>query len=147
MAGRPHIEPLMTRREISTLFGVSADTVTCWFRDERLTTVRTLGGHGRARKSEVLALFAAGQLPAVAPDPLSVPVASLWPGVPRGPVVTLQRRLEAAGIGTVRELTARTARELEADARLRPAQVAMVRLALYRADLALRGDVLDKQAV
>ena len=50
--------PLMTLAEVATFFRVDPKTVTKWARAGKLTRIRTLGGHGRYRESEVLAALA-----------------------------------------------------------------------------------------
>ena len=47
-------EPLLTPTEVATLFRVDPKTVTRWAKNGLLTSVRTLGGHRRYRKTEVL---------------------------------------------------------------------------------------------
>ncbi len=49
----PDAEILLTPREVAELFGVDPKTVTCWAKAGKLTSIRTLGGHRRFRKSEV----------------------------------------------------------------------------------------------
>lgn len=49
----PDAEILLTPREVSELFGVDPKTVTRWAKAGKLTSIRTLGGHRRFRKSEV----------------------------------------------------------------------------------------------
>jgi excisionase family DNA binding protein len=44
---------LLTPREVADLFGVDPKTVTRWAKAGKLTSIRTLGGHRRYRKSEV----------------------------------------------------------------------------------------------
>jgi len=46
-------EILLTPREVAELFGVDPKTVTRWAKAGKLTSIRTLGGHRRFRKSEV----------------------------------------------------------------------------------------------
>ncbi|GAA2107562.1 BldC family transcriptional regulator [Streptomyces synnematoformans] len=53
----PRIEPLLTPKEVASLFRVDPRTVTRWAREGRLTAVRTLGGHRRYRQAEVFQLF------------------------------------------------------------------------------------------
>ncbi len=49
----PDAEVLLTPREVAELFGVDPKTVTSWATAGKLTSIRTLGGHRRFRKSEV----------------------------------------------------------------------------------------------
>ena len=49
----PDAEVLLTPREVAELFGVDPKTVTRWSKAGKLTSIRTLGGHRRFRKSEV----------------------------------------------------------------------------------------------
>jgi excisionase family DNA binding protein len=44
----------LTRRDVATLFGVSASTVTRWARTGLLPAVRTPGGHYRYRAEDAL---------------------------------------------------------------------------------------------
>ena len=50
-------EQLLTPREVAALFRVSPKTVSRWAITGKLTSIRTLGGHRRFPKSEVLALI------------------------------------------------------------------------------------------
>lgn len=52
---------LLTPAEVAELYKVNPKTVTRWANDGKLSTVRTLGGHRRYRRSEVLALLEAGR--------------------------------------------------------------------------------------
>ena len=49
----PDAEVLLTPREVAELFGVDPKTVTRWAKAGKLTSILTLGGHRRFRKSEV----------------------------------------------------------------------------------------------
>jgi excisionase family DNA binding protein len=49
----PDAEILLTPRDVADLFGVDPKTVTRWAKAGKLTSIRTLGGHRRFRKSEV----------------------------------------------------------------------------------------------
>lgn len=51
-------EPLLTPAEVAAMFRVDAKTVTQWAKAGKLSAIRTLGGHRRYRKSEVLAALA-----------------------------------------------------------------------------------------
>jgi excisionase family DNA binding protein len=78
MSKPPEAEPLLTPREVATLFRVAPKTVTSWAKAGKLTSIRTLGGHRRYRESEVLALLAGLPLAVTAlPAPERVPA----PGV------------------------------------------------------------------
>ena len=44
---------LLSAAEVADLFGVDPKTVTRWAKAGKLTSIRTLGGHRRYRKSEV----------------------------------------------------------------------------------------------
>ena len=46
-------EVLLTPAEVAKLFRVDPKTVTRWAKAGKLTSIRTLGGHRRFRKSEV----------------------------------------------------------------------------------------------
>ena len=46
-------EVLLTPSEVANLFRVDPKTVTRWAKAGKLTSIRTLGGHRRYRKSEV----------------------------------------------------------------------------------------------
>lgn len=50
-------EPLMTPKEVATVFRVDPKTVTRWARDGKLSAIRTLGGHRRYREAEVMKLW------------------------------------------------------------------------------------------
>ena len=52
-------EVLLTPSEVANLFRVDPKTVTRWAKSGKLTAIRTLGGHRRYRKSEVLAILKA----------------------------------------------------------------------------------------
>lgn len=49
-------DELMTPAEVAILFQVNPKTVSRWSRAGRLTALRTLGGHRRFQRREVLAL-------------------------------------------------------------------------------------------
>ena len=53
--GEPEV--LLTPAEVATLFRVDPKTVTRWAKSGKLTAIRTLGGHRRYRRSEVLGLL------------------------------------------------------------------------------------------
>ncbi|MFI6522627.1 BldC family transcriptional regulator [Spirillospora sp. NPDC050679] len=50
-------DPLLTPSEVSKLFRVSSKTVARWAAEEKITSIRTPGGHHRYRESEVRALL------------------------------------------------------------------------------------------
>ena len=56
-----HITPetveLLTPAEVATLFRVDAKTVTRWAVAGKLTSIRTLGGHRRFHKAQVMAFI------------------------------------------------------------------------------------------
>ncbi|MGW4424819.1 BldC family transcriptional regulator [Streptosporangium sp. NPDC004631] len=54
----PRFEPLLTPTEVALMFRVDPKTVNRWALAGKLASVRTLGGHRRYRKNEVLALLA-----------------------------------------------------------------------------------------
>lgn len=55
-------ETLLTPAEVAAMFRVDPKTVTRWAKADKLSSIRTLGGHRRYRESEVKALLA-GVLP------------------------------------------------------------------------------------
>jgi excisionase family DNA binding protein len=58
MKGNPsEYEVLLTPSEVARLFRVDPKTVTRWAKAGKLKAIRTLGGHRRYRKSEVLSLL------------------------------------------------------------------------------------------
>lgn len=52
------VERLLSPAEVAEQFGVDVRTVARWEHDGRLTAIRTLGGHRRYVRSEVVALLA-----------------------------------------------------------------------------------------
>lgn len=48
---------LLTPAEVAAIFRVDPKTVTRWARAGRISRIRTPGGHGRFRESEVRALI------------------------------------------------------------------------------------------
>ncbi|WP_149264241.1 BldC family transcriptional regulator [Actinomadura sp. K4S16] len=50
-------DELLTPAEVATMFRVDPKTVTRWAKAGKLTSIRTLGGHRRYRKDEVVALL------------------------------------------------------------------------------------------
>jgi excisionase family DNA binding protein len=53
-------EPLLTPAEVSQIFRVDPKTVTRWARSGRISSVKTLGGHRRYPKSEILQVLQDG---------------------------------------------------------------------------------------
>lgn len=51
------VGPLLTPREVASLFRVDPKTVTRWAAAGRISSIRTLGGHRRFKESEVQALL------------------------------------------------------------------------------------------
>jgi excisionase family DNA binding protein len=49
-------EPTLTPAQVADIFRVDVKTVTRWAQAGRLTSFRTLGGHRRFRRAEVLEL-------------------------------------------------------------------------------------------
>jgi excisionase family DNA binding protein len=54
--GLPGFDQLMTTAEVAAAFRVDPKTVTRWAKKGKLTSIRTLGGHRRYKREEVLAL-------------------------------------------------------------------------------------------
>lgn len=52
-----NVDELLTPSEVATMFRVDPKTVTRWAKAGKLTSIRTLGGHRRYRKAEVMALL------------------------------------------------------------------------------------------
>lgn len=59
MSSAEEAPELLTPAEVATMFRVDPKTVTRWARVGKLASVRTLGGHRRYRKAEVLNLLSA----------------------------------------------------------------------------------------
>ena len=57
LKGSSDQEILLTPAEVAALFRVDPKTVTRWAKAGKLTAIRTLGGHRRYRKSEVIKLL------------------------------------------------------------------------------------------
>lgn len=57
---------LLTPREVGAMFRVNPKTVSRWARSGKITSVRTVGGHRRFRRSEIETLLAEGSLPETA---------------------------------------------------------------------------------
>ena len=51
-------DELLTPSEVALMFRVNPKTVTRWARAGKISAIRTLGGHRRFRKSEILAQLA-----------------------------------------------------------------------------------------
>ena len=51
------MDELMTPAEVAVLFKVDPKTVTRWAQQGRLPFVRTLGGHRRYKRDDVMALY------------------------------------------------------------------------------------------
>lgn len=58
--GDGQFDELMTPAEVAAVFRVDPKTVTRWAIAGRLSSIRTLGGHRRFLKTEVLALLGRG---------------------------------------------------------------------------------------
>jgi excisionase family DNA binding protein len=56
------IEAMLTPAEVARIYGVDPKTVTRWAKAGKLASVKTLGGHRRYVRSEVLALLAATEM-------------------------------------------------------------------------------------
>lgn len=56
-------EPLLTTSEVASMFRVDPKTVARWANAGRLESVRTLGGHRRYLRAEVLSLLARNRRP------------------------------------------------------------------------------------
>ena len=54
----PDNDELLTPAEVAEMFRVNPKTVTRWARSGKISAIRTLGGHRRFRKSEVMAQLA-----------------------------------------------------------------------------------------
>jgi len=48
---------LLTPAEVAALFRVDPKTVTRWAKAGKISSIRTLGGHRRFRKDEIMALL------------------------------------------------------------------------------------------
>lgn len=53
----PEAEPLLMPAEVAALFRVDPKTVTRWAQAGKINSIRTLGGHRRFRRAEVIALL------------------------------------------------------------------------------------------
>ena len=136
-------DELLTPAEVSVLFKVDVKTVTRWAKAGKITSIRTLGGHRRYRKTEVRALL---NRPEPVPDVLGTPVRSLWGATPSGPAATARKKLLAARIDIVGHLVDRDAGDLAAIG-VKGDALEAVRLVLAKRGLALRGEVLGKVAL
>lgn len=63
MSTRVEGPELLTPAEVAGMFRVDPKTVTRWAKAGRLSTLRTIGGHRRYRRSEVEALLKPETLP------------------------------------------------------------------------------------
>ena len=61
-------EKLLTPAQVAQMFRVDPKTVTRWAKDGKLSTLRTLGGHRRYFRNEVVALLGYDTMPSV-PNP------------------------------------------------------------------------------
>ena len=53
-------EELLTPSEVAAMFRVNPKTVTRWARSGKISAIRTLGGHRRFRKSEIMRILDEG---------------------------------------------------------------------------------------
>ena len=136
-------DELLTPAEVSVLFKVDVKTVTRWAKAGKITSIRTLGGHRRYRKTEVRALL---NRPEPVPDPLGQPVRTLWGASPSGPAAAARKRLAAGRIDTVGKLVNHDAGDLAAIG-IKGEALDAVRLALAKRGLALHGEILGKVAL
>jgi excisionase family DNA binding protein len=56
-------EELLTPSEVAAMFRVNPKTVTRWARSGKISAIRTLGGHRRFRKSEIMRILDEGGEP------------------------------------------------------------------------------------
>jgi excisionase family DNA binding protein len=64
---------LLTPAEVATLFRVDAKTVTRWAKAGKIASIRTLGGHRRYNKADVMALLGkASRQPATAHSTIGI---------------------------------------------------------------------------
>jgi excisionase family DNA binding protein len=143
MTSGAECEELLTPAECAALWKVDPKTITRWAKAGKLTSIRTLGGHRRYRKHEVMALLS--PVPEAPADPLKAPVRTLWPAAHADASGRLIAHIQGKGVATVGNLTAESADDL-ADLGLRPAQIDEVRLRLALKGLTLRGEVLGRVA-
>lgn len=143
MSSDEEFEELLTPAECAALWKVDPKTITRWAKKGWLTSTRTLGGHRRYKKSEVMALL--NNPSESGSDPLRAPLRTLWPSGVTGAAATLRNRLQETGVTTVGRLTALSPDDLKSMG-LRPPQVDEVRLVLHRKGLALRGEIADVAA-
>jgi excisionase family DNA binding protein len=60
---------ILSRTEVSAIFGVSRSTITRWARQGKLPCINTLGGHRRYMRDDVLRLLEEAKRPALPPQP------------------------------------------------------------------------------
>lgn len=77
MIDRSNLPELLTPAEVGALFRVDPETVTRWAKTRRLSSIRTLGGHRRYLRDEILGLIEITHADAKAtpPSPKPVPAA------------------------------------------------------------------------
>lgn len=51
------VDNLLTPAEVAALFRVDPKTVTRWAKAGKISSIRTLGGHRRFRKDEIMSLL------------------------------------------------------------------------------------------
>ncbi|WP_235736530.1 BldC family transcriptional regulator [Nocardioides alcanivorans] len=51
------VDNLLTPAEVAALFRVDPKTVTRWAKAGKISSIRTLGGHRRFRKEEIMSLL------------------------------------------------------------------------------------------
>ncbi|MGH9102361.1 MAG: BldC family transcriptional regulator [Acidimicrobiales bacterium] len=81
MADEPNTDQLLTPAEVAALFRVNPKTVTRWARAGKVTAIRTLGGHRRFHRSEILRCLAQGEEGTVS-TAVDLPAAPILPPVP-----------------------------------------------------------------
>jgi excisionase family DNA binding protein len=61
-----HPDELLTPHQVAALFAVNPKTITRWAKAGKIAHVRTLGGHRRYRRKEVVDLLRQGESPRAA---------------------------------------------------------------------------------